>query len=241
MIFRPISSAYFLIMLLWASSLVAFMSLFFGAVFVLGLKIPPYLALLVFLASLLGSYVNIPIAEVSSKRPILSIECVEIFGINWYVPRLSFAERKTLIAVNLGGAIIPTLVSLYLILFVAPFDPSPGVSYLKIFIATTIVALISKLNARVVPGFGIAAPAFVAPLTAFLTSALLFKLHRVSNPFVIAYVSGTLGTLIGADLLNLKRIPSLGSAMVSIGGAGTFDGVYMAGLIATLLVFLLAP
>ncbi|HID17287.1 TPA: DUF1614 domain-containing protein [Candidatus Bathyarchaeota archaeon] len=227
-------------MLLWAPTLIAFMFLFFGPVFVLGLKIPPYLAFLIFLASLLGSYVNIPIAEVSSERPILSIERVEVFGISWYVPRLSLAKQKTLIVVNLGGAIIPTLVSLYLILFVSPLDPSPEISYLKILIATTIVALISKLNARVIPGFGIAAPALVAPLTASLASAFLFKAHSLSNPFVIAYVSGTLGTLIGADLLNLRKISKLGSAIVSIGGAGTFDGVYMAGVMATTLTFLLA-
>jgi uncharacterized membrane protein len=52
---------------------------------------------------------------------------------------------------------------------------------------------------------------------------------------IIAYVSGTLGTLIGADLLNLHHIAELGAPMASIGGAGTFDGIFLSGIIAALL------
>jgi uncharacterized membrane protein len=48
-------------------------------------------------------------------------------------------------------------------------------------------------------------------------------------------VSGTLGTLLGADILNLKRIFNLGAPIISIGGAGTFDGVFLAGVIGVLL------
>jgi len=49
-------------------------------------------------------------------------------------------------------------------------------------------------------------------------------------------VAGTLGTLIGADLLNLPRLRNLGAGVASIGGAGTFDGVLLSGIIAVLLV-----
>jgi uncharacterized membrane protein len=52
-------------------------------------------------------------------------------------------------------------------------------------------------------------------------------------------VSGTLGALIGADLTNLRGIGKLGAPMASIGGAGTFDGVFLTGIIAVLLVPLL--
>jgi len=40
----------------------------------------------------------------------------------------------------------------------------------------------------------------------------------------LAYISGSLGTLIGADLLNLDRINGLGAPAASIGGAGTDNG-----------------
>ena len=54
--------------------------------------------------------------------------------------------------------------------------------------------------------------------------------------FLIAYVGGTLGTLLGADVLNMGKIRNLGAPVASIGGAGTFDGVFLSGLIAVLLV-----
>ena len=52
---------------------------------------------------------------------------------------------------------------------------------------------------------------------------------------VVAYVAGTLGTLIGADILNLRKIHGLGAPVASIGGAGTFDGIFLAGIIAVML------
>ena len=54
----------------------------------------------------------------------------------------------------------------------------------------------------------------------------------------VAYCAGTVGTLLGADVLNLRRIPSLGAPMASIGGAGTFDAVFLTGIAAVLLVSL---
>ena len=52
----------------------------------------------------------------------------------------------------------------------------------------------------------------------------------------VAYVSGSLGTLIGADLLNINKLSSLGGGVASIGGAGAFDGVFLSGIVAVLLV-----
>jgi uncharacterized membrane protein len=37
----------------------------------------------------------------------------------------------------------------------------------------------------------------------------------------------------------MRKISDLGAPMVSIGGAGTFDGVYTTGLISVLLVLIL--
>jgi uncharacterized membrane protein len=55
----------------------------------------------------------------------------------------------------------------------------------------------------------------------------------------VAYVSGSLGTLIGADLMNLDKIKGLGTPVVSIGGAGTFDGIFVTGLFAVILASLI--
>jgi len=47
----------------------------------------------------------------------------------------------------------------------------------------------------------------------------------------LAYIGGSMGTLIGADILNLDNIGSLGAPIASIGGAGTFDGIFLTGIL----------
>ena len=134
-------------------------------------------------------------------------------------------EVSTLIAVNVGGAVIPTIVSFYLL-------QSHPEQLLYALMGVAMTAIVVHLVARKVPGLGITTPAFVPPIAAALSAFLLTP----SFPSVVAYVAGTLGTLIGADLSNLRDIPSLGAPVASIGGAGTFDGVFLSGIIAVLLV-----
>ena len=56
----------------------------------------------------------------------------------------------------------------------------------------------------------------------------------------LAYIAGSLGTLIGADLTNLDKVRGLGAPIASIGGAGTFDGIFLTGILAVLLAGLYA-
>jgi uncharacterized membrane protein len=98
-------------------------------------------------------------------------------------------------------------------------------------VATGLVALVTHQVARPIPGVGIAVPLFIPPLVAAAAAMLLSS--NLAPP--IAYVAGTMGTLIGADLLNLGRLKELRAPMVSIGGAGTFDGIFLTGIIAALL------
>lgn len=101
--------------------------------------------------------------------------------------------------------------------------------------ATALMSLFVHKIARPIRGVGIATPALLPPLMA-AALGLFFELilHPGAAP-IIAYSSGTLGTLIGADLMNLKKISSLGAPVASIGGAGTFDGIFLTGLIAVVL------
>jgi uncharacterized membrane protein len=57
------------------------------------------------LLSLLGSYVNIPIAELPPER-VLSNQEVPFFGMRYVIPFVKEWPR-TVIAINLGGAVIP--------------------------------------------------------------------------------------------------------------------------------------
>ncbi|HTD25450.1 MAG TPA: DUF1614 domain-containing protein [Candidatus Elarobacter sp.] len=171
--------------------------------------------------SLVGSGVNIPVAELPPER-VLSGEEVLFFGMRYVVPVVEDWPR-TVIAINVGGAVIPTLLSLYLVVKNGLWAPS--------LVAVAVVAAIVHALARPVRGVGIAVPGLVPPLVAATTA---LAMSRRSAP-ALAYVAGSLGTLIGADLLNLGRIRGLGAPIASIGGAGTFDGIFMSGILAVLL------
>lgn len=185
------------------------------------LGFPSIYAALLLLLSLLGSYVNIPLFKVASRQPIVSKRVIDFYWFKYIIPTIE-VERRTLIAINLGGAVIPTAISLFLI---------TKVSLIEVLIGVSIMSLLIHLIARPVKGLGIAVPAIIPPILAAAIGILISP----SNAPLLAYISGTLGCLIGADLLNLKKIPNLGASMASIGGAGTFDGIFLTGIIAVLI------
>lgn len=188
------------------------------------LGIPPTLAYTLFWLSLIGSSINIPIKEWTSE--VYQIKEINFFGINYRIPYHGL--KKTVLAVNLGGAIIPLMVVTYEIL---RLSNNPQLIFNSI-IGIIIVAMACKIFARPVRGLGIAIPAFIPPLVAAITALFIGG----ENPVVVAYISGTMGTLIGADILNLHKIKGLGAPIASIGGAGTFDGIFLSGIIAVLLI-----
>jgi len=177
---------------------------------------------LLLFVSLFGSTINLPLFTVSAEAPPTEALPVMLRGLLRHTAR-EFRGR-TLIAINVGGGLIPVLFSLYLI-------GRGGLPLPLLGSAIGIVALVSHLVSRPLPGIGIGMPIFVAPIAAALTALLLGPEH--SAP--LAYVSGTLGVLIGADLLRLKDIRRMGTPVASIGGAGTFDGIFMTGIVAVLL------
>jgi uncharacterized membrane protein len=193
--------------------------------YVLGrLGIGPAAAALVLLACLAGSAVNIPVARLRSRT--VSLEpFVSVFGIRYPVPVV--ATRTTVLAVNLGGALIPAALSGYLI-------AHDRFGWLALA-AAGIVGVLVYLVARPVPGLGIAVPTLLPGLFAVLAAVLLHPAATAG----LAYVGGTLGTLAGADLANLPKVRRLGAPVAAIGGAGTFDGVFLTGIIAVLLASLL--
>jgi uncharacterized membrane protein len=107
------------------------------------------------------------------------------------------AEGTTIVAINVGGALLPLILSLYLFLR----SRTRG----RMLLGIVIVAAIVHGLARIVPGVGIAVPMFIPPLAAAAVSLVLA--FRQAPP--VAYVSGSIGAPIGADLLNLRRIGEL--------------------------------
>ena len=180
-------------------------------------------ALLLF--SFLGSYVNIPIAQLPSE-PVVSNQVVSYFGMGYVVPLVE-QWPGTVLAVNIGGAVIPTLLSIYLVF--------KNKLFAKALLGVALVTVVVHWMAHPVPGVGIAEPVFVPPLVTVIVALVISRRHAPA----LAYVAGSLGTLIGADLLNLGEVQGLGAPVASIGGAGKFDGIFLTGLIAVLLASVL--
>jgi uncharacterized membrane protein len=183
--------------------------------------IQPRWIFLFLILSLLGSYVNIPIAEVPAPQ-LSEKDTVSDYGIQYVVPDMREASR-TVIAVNVGGALIPAALSIYLMLKNRLFVQS--------LIAVAVVTIVVHQLAHPVPGVGIALTPIIPPL---LAAGVALLLSRKAAP-ALAYIAGSLGTLIGADLLNLGIVDQLHAPVLSIGGAGTFDGVFLTGILAVLL------
>jgi uncharacterized membrane protein len=184
----------------------------------------PAAAVLLLLGSLVGSYFNIPIVELPPQQ-VLSGQEVVYFGMRYAIP-VVLQWPGTVIAVNVGGAVIPTVMSLYLLVKYRIWGPG--------LLATAGVSLVCYTLANPVPGLGIAEPVFVPSLTTAIVALLLSR--RQAAP--LAYIGGSLGTLVGADLLNLDKVQGLGAPVASIGGAGTFDGIFLIGILAVLIASL---
>lgn len=144
-------------------------------------------------------------------------------------------SRGMQLCINVGGAVLPILIALYVVWMAAVGNISHDSWYLlKMLGAAALVSAVSYFAARPVKGIGIAMPFFAAPVTAIIAGVVLAGGFGIAAAG-IAFVSGTLGTLIGADLLHLRDAADNETPMLSIGGAGTFDGIFLTGIITALV------
>ena len=171
-----------------------------------------------------GSYVNIPVYYLPAQN-MVSDQIISLGGMGYVIPHIT-DWPGTVVAVNLGGAVIPVLLSLYLLAKNRLFLPG--------LVGIAIVTVVVHLMAYPVKGVGIAEPVLTPPLISAAVGLLLSR----KFPAPLAYVAGSMGTLLGADILNLGKIQGLGAPVASIGGAGTFDGIFLTGIVSVLLVSL---
>lgn len=183
--------------------------------------VPPRYVFAILLASLLGSAINIPLAHFPPET-LVSSRVINFYGVQYVVPVVRHSPG-TIVAINVGGALIPILLSLYLMF--------KNRLYVRAALAIAVVAVVTYWLATPVRGVGVSLPIFIPPIVAAL-AGLVFGWGKAAP---LAYIAGCLGTLIGADLMNLSKIPGLGAPVASIGGAGTFDGVFLVGIVAVLL------
>ncbi len=175
----------------------------------------------ILLLSLGGSAVNIPIAKLPGEEIVVE-RSVNFFGVWYNVPAIE-RQGETTLAINLGGAVIPLALSIYLLL--------KHEIYAEAAVGVAIMSCATYLLARPVPGVGIAIPPLLPPILAAAVALMISRRHAAP----LAYIAGSVGCLLGADVFNLYRIGELGAPVASIGGAGISDGVFLTGVIAVLL------
>jgi len=184
--------------------------------------------LVILSVALVGSYVDIPLWQIKNTRPMVVLREVKAFWITYRVPQYALTQTTTTIALNVGGGLVPIVVTLILL------NEHPGI-WLGALVATALTAVAVHLVAKVVDGVGVVAPTLLPPI-----AAVLFSLPFGGSDLAItAYIAGTLGTLIGADLSNLGTISEGGTSLASIGGAGKFDGIFLTGIVAVLIASLI--
>jgi uncharacterized membrane protein len=205
--YLPLTPGFFSILLVLLAGLIILIQLRILRYAYMKLGVGPGTALFLLFGSLIGSYFNLPIAVLPGK-PVMAGQIVEFYGMRYVVP-VVVSWPGTVLAVNVGGAVIPTLMSTYLLVRYQ--------LWLKAALATAAIAFVIHSMATPVPGIGIAVPVF-APVV--VTAILAFILSR-EYAAPLAYIGGSMGTLIG--------------------GAGTFDGIFLTGILAVLLAGIASP
>jgi len=217
MIFIPIALLIFLLFILFLPVLLALVYLHIATLGFEKLGISSNATIFLLFMILIGSCINIPLTKkrlVCSNRP-------RFFGL-FRVPQVEIQG----VAINLGGGLIPALLSLYFLFLLW----EQGADLTPVLVAILFMIILAKFLARVVPGKGITLPFFIPPIF----SAVFALILAPSFAAPTAFVAGVLGILIGADILNLGRACKYGGYL-SIGGAGVFDGIFLVGIVSALL------
>lgn len=144
------------------------------------------------------------------------------------------------LAVNLGGAIVPVLLTVR-------FHRHGRAPAVRLALVTAAVAASTWAIVSVQPEAGVVAPfpEFLVPPGVALAGALLVAGGRATLAGPIAYGAGTLGAIVGADLLALPRLLDVardadaGTALI-LGGGGAFDLIFLAGALPLAVALFLA-
>jgi uncharacterized membrane protein len=181
-------------------------------------------AVLLVIGIVVGGFINIPVKRLSRTEDV-PVYPYAAFGISRGFPRLQRHRSDTIIAVNVGGCVIPVALALYELVHL------DAAMLLAVAIIAAVNIVVCYLLATPVAGVGITLPGLVPALVAAILALLLA--HAQAAP--VAFVAGIAGPLVGADLLHLKDISKMATGAASIGGAGTFDGIVLSGIVAAYL------
>jgi len=140
-----------------------------------------------------------------------------------------FISKNYFLAFNLGGAVVPIVLSLHLL-------KKKNISFIKSVSGVAVVAAATFMITRVTDiGVVSSFPFYLIPsILSVLIAFLLFSNHSEKTPGY-GYAISTLGVVIGGDFFHFPEIFSK-PFMGSVGGAGLYDMVYIAGLLTLCLI-----
>lgn len=210
--------------------LLALLPLVFGQLFttaLMKLRLDPSTALLLVMGIILGSSINIPLKRITRNDTLVE-DPLAILGLTGRWPQFQRVRQETVIAVNVGGCLIPAGLAIYEVIHLLFHNPQ---SLPWLTIAVAINTGVCYRLAQPVSGIGIALPGLVPAAVAAVSAVWLVPDQAPQ----VAFAAGVLGPLIGADLLHLRDIETLETGIASIGGAGTFDSIVLSGIVAAYL------
>jgi uncharacterized membrane protein len=188
-------------------------------------------AVCVILLMLMGYFVNIPIRTFTRTGGSDSSTGAMVYDAFTGEP-VPDERSTTLVSLNLGGAVIPFVVSVYLLYEMERMNA--GQSFLLSLVCLIAVAFVVMISAKIIPDWGIRAPLFLPSVTA-LACGLLLTGGTGLAAAVTAFSGGTMGLLVGITGLLFRKGFDQGIRQCSIGGAGAFGSVFLCILLSTLI------
>jgi uncharacterized membrane protein len=189
------------------------------------LHLSPGMAALLMIGIVFGGLINIPVIRLE-REDESAHDPFAVYGLSGLIPWAQQMHSQTIIAVNVGGCLIPVGIALYELMRL-----SGGGAFAPALIASAVNTVVCFAAARPVPRIGITIPGLIPPAVAALM-ALALTPHDAAP---VAFIAGVMGPLVGADLFHIRAFTARGVGMASIGGAGTFDGIVLSGIVAAYL------
>ncbi len=149
-----------------------------------------------------------------------------------YIPDIPlFKSGNVIIGINVAGALIP----IFLCLRMLEQGRAPAMESL---LGIVIVTYLAYSLSEVVPEKGILLYSYHIPaITASLTGVLAAR-KKWTRAGPAAYVSGSIGILMGADILHIQEVLNFQNehtVFAVIGGAGIFDAIFIVGILAVVI------
>ena len=138
------------------------------------------------------------------------------------------------VLIDVAGAVAPAAITSYVVIYVVINDPALG---FNLMIASAILTVITNKLSLVLKGKGLGIPILVSVAAAtainlIITGSATYSQLLVATSFAVTYIA----TLLGVDVLNLRKLARYRVRKVILGGLGPADALVFIPSAVTLIV-----